>query len=120
MIAEVRRRLHHAPGVARGADATAFAGTGNEVVVSTVITPRPGKAVRKDAAFQILAKGLTDVGLRGVVVAPAVRLAGTAHLKPGLEVLGHGLAEQRALRVARVVELGLCTRLPDHMIMRIS
>ena len=42
-IAEVCRRLHHAPRVARGAHAPAFAGIGHEVVVSAVITPSAGK-----------------------------------------------------------------------------
>jgi len=59
MIAEVCRRLHHASGVAGRADAPALAGIGHEVVVPTIVTPGPGKAVRKDAAFQIFAK---DVG----------------------------------------------------------
>ena len=69
LIRQVRRRLHHAPGVARGAHASALAGIGYEVVVSAVITPRPGKAMGKDAAFQILAKRQTDIGLGGVLVA---------------------------------------------------
>ena len=37
----------------------------------------------------------------------SVKLAGTGQLKPGLEVLGYGLVEQRALGAARVVEFGL-------------
>ena len=62
MIRQVRGRLHHAPRVARGADATALAGIGHKVVVPTVIAPRPGKTVGKDAAFEVFAKGLADVG----------------------------------------------------------
>lgn len=77
MIAEVRRRLHHAPGVARGADATAFAGIGHEVVMPAVNAPGPGKAVGEDAALQIFAESLTDIRLGAVVVALAVELAGT-------------------------------------------
>ena len=73
---EVCSRLHHAPGIAREADATAFAGIGHEVFVSTIVTPRPGKVLGKDAAFQIFAKGLADIRLWGVVVALAVELAG--------------------------------------------
>ena len=69
----------------------------------------------KDAACQIFAKGLADVGLGGVVVTLAVELAGAGQLKPGLEVLGYGLVQQRALGVARVVEFGLCTRLPARV-----
>ena len=69
----------------------------------------------KDAAFQIFAKGLADVGLGGVVVTLAVELAGAGQFKPGLEVLGCGLVQQRALGVARVVEFGLCTRLPARV-----
>ena len=66
MIAEVRRRLHHAMRVARGADTSACAGEGHEVVVSAVVAPGPGKAVGKDAAFQLFAKDLADIGLEGV------------------------------------------------------
>jgi hypothetical protein len=66
--------------------------------------------VGKDAAFQIFAKGLADIGLGRVVVALAVKLACAGQLKPGLEVLGYGLVEQRALGVAPVVELGFGTR----------
>ena len=69
MIRQVHRRLHHAPRVARGAHAPPFAGIGHEVVVSAVITPRPGKAMGKDAAFEVFAKRLTHIGLGGVVVA---------------------------------------------------
>lgn len=77
-----------------------------------VVTLRPGKAVGKDAAFQILSKGLTNKGLEGVVVALAVELAATGQLKPSLKVLGYGLVEPRTLGAARVVEFGLCTRWP--------
>ena len=119
VIGEVCRRLHHAPCVARGADTTAFAGIGNEVVMPAVITPGPGKAVRKDAAFQIFAKRLADIGLGGVVVALAVELACAGERVPGLKVFGNRLVEKGALRVARVVELGLCTRLPARMRMRL-
>jgi hypothetical protein len=52
--------------------------------------------VRKDAALQIFAKGLADVGLGGVVVALAVELTGTGQLKPGLKMVGYGLVEQSA------------------------
>jgi hypothetical protein len=40
VIRQVRCRLHHAPRVARGADTPAFAGIGDEVVVSTIVTRR--------------------------------------------------------------------------------
>jgi hypothetical protein len=63
--------------------------------------------MRKDAAFEVFAKGLTDIRLWGVVVVLAVELAGTGERMPGLEVVGNGFVEQRALRVARVVEFGL-------------
>ena len=115
MIAEVCRSLHHAPRVARGADATALAGIGHEVVMPAVVTPSAGKAVGEDAAFQVFAKGLADIGLGAVVVALAVELACAGERVPGLKVFGNRLVEKGALRVARVVELGLCTRLPVRM-----
>lgn len=63
--------------------------------------------MRKDAAFQIIAKRLAHVGARCVVVALAVELACTCEFEPGLEVLGNRFVEQRALRVVRVVEFRL-------------
>ena len=69
-VRQVRRRLHHhAPRVARGVNATAFAGIGNKLVVSTIVTPRPGNAMREDDAFQIFAKRLAHIWLGRVVVA---------------------------------------------------
>ena len=106
VIRQVRRRLHHAPGIARGAHASAFAGIGDEVVVPAVVTPRPGKAVGEDAALQILAKGLGDIRLWGVVVTLAIELACAGKFMPSLEVLGNRLVDQSAFGVARVVEFG--------------
>jgi hypothetical protein len=63
--------------------------------------------VRKDAALQILGKRLTHVRLECVVIALPIELARTGQIKPRLIVLGNGLVQQRSLRVARVVELGL-------------
>ena len=83
--------------------------------MSTIATPHPGKAVSKDAAFQIFAKGLADIRLWRVVVALAARLAGTGQHKPYLKVLGYGLVNQSLLGEARVVEFGLCTRWPVRM-----
>ena len=87
--------------------------------MSTIITPGPGKAVGEDAAFQIFAKRLADIGLGGVVVALAIELTCAGEFMPGLEMFGNGLVEQRALGVARVVELGLCTRWPARVRMRV-
>ena len=119
MIRQMCRRLYHAPGVARGADTPAFAGIGDEVVVPAIVTPCAGKAMGKDAAFQIFAKGLADIGLWGVVVALAVELTGTGQLKPGFEMFGYGLVQQRAFGVARVVEFRFGTRWAVRMRMRL-
>jgi hypothetical protein len=54
VIRQVRRRLHHAPGVAGGAHSPAFTGEGDKVVVPTVIAASPGKTVGKHAALQML------------------------------------------------------------------
>jgi hypothetical protein len=87
--------------------------------VAAVIAPGTGKAVINPAALQILAKGLADIGLGGVVVALPVELTGTGQLKPDLEVFGYGLVEQSPLGVARVVELGFGTRWPARVRMRL-
>ena len=78
---------------------------------------QPGEDVVRQMCrrLQILAKGLADIRLWGVVVALAVELAGTGQLKPGLEVLGYGLVERSPLGVALVVELGFGTRLPARV-----
>ena len=106
MIGQVRRRLHHAPRVARGADTPAFAGEDHKVVVRAVSAAGAGKAVGKDAAFEVFAKRLAHIGLGGAQVALPIELACTGQVKPGFVVLGYRLVEQRALRMARVVELG--------------
>ena len=61
--------------------------------MSTIVTPPPGKAVGKDAAFQMSAKGWADIRLWRVVVALAARLAGSDQRMPGLEVIGYGLVD---------------------------
>ncbi len=53
----------------------------------------------KDPVFQILAKGLADIGLWRVV-ALAVELTRTCQRVPGLEVFGYGLVQQCPLGVA--------------------
>ena len=110
MIRQVRRRLHHAAGIARGADTPAFAGEGDKVVVRAVAAAGACKAVGKDAALQVFAKRLAHKGLWRVAVALAVELTCTGELMPGLEVFGNGLVQQRALRVTRVVEFGFGRR----------
>ena len=67
---------------------------GDEVVVSTIVTPGLGKGVGEDAAFEVLAKGLADVGLGGAMVALPVELACAGKFMPSLEVLGYGLVEE--------------------------
>jgi hypothetical protein len=64
--------------------------------VPAVIAPGSGKAVGEDAAFEVFAKGLADIGLGGVVVALAVELAGAGKFMPSREVLGDSLVQQCA------------------------
>ena len=72
----------------------------------TVVTAGAREAVRKDAAFQVFAKRLADVGAWCVVIALAVELACAGQPMPSLEVLGYCAVQQRSLGVTRVVELG--------------
>ena len=80
---------------------------GHEVVVSTVAAAGAGKAVGKDAAFEVFAKRLAHIWFGGAVIALSVELACTGELKPCFVVLGYRLVQQRALRMARVIEFGL-------------
>lgn len=74
MVAQVRRHLCHAPRGARVADAPALAGEGHKVVVPTIVTLRPRKAVGQDATFEVFAKCLEHIGLRRAAVSLSVEL----------------------------------------------
>lgn len=74
---------HREPGVARGARAPTLAGESHKVVVAAIITTRAGKAMSKDAAFEVVAKGLANIKFWGVVVALAVKLADAGEFMPG-------------------------------------
>jgi hypothetical protein len=76
------------------------------VIVAAVATAGTDKAVGKNAAFKVLDKRFAHKGLGAVMVALAGKLACAGQLNPGLIALGHSLVQQRALRVALVVELG--------------
>jgi hypothetical protein len=77
------------------------------MVVPEVATAGKGRAVGKDAEFQVFGKRFAYIGLGAAVVPLAVELPRAGQLKPGLAVLGYRLAEQLALGVARIVELEL-------------
>ena len=87
--------------------------------MSAVITAGTRKAVRKDAALQVFAKRLADVGTWRMVIALAVELAATGQVKPGLEMLGHCAVQQGVLGVARVVKPGFGARLRTRVRMRV-
>lgn len=61
MVSQMRRSLGHAPRVARGAHAAAFAGESHKEVVATIFTAGAGEAMGKDAALQVFAKRLLDI-----------------------------------------------------------
>ena len=67
--------------------------------------------MREDAAFEVFAKRLAGKRLWGVVVALPIKLPRAGQLQPSLELVGYRLVHQRALRMARVVELGFGSRL---------
>lgn len=95
-------RLGHAPDAARGTHTTALAGERHEEVVAAIVTADAGKAVRKNAAFEVFAKGLLDIQRRRMVVTLAVELTGTGQLQPGLEVISDCAAQQGLLGVPGV------------------
>jgi hypothetical protein len=61
----VRCGLGHAPGVAAGAGPAAFAGDGDQKVVTAVVATHPLKAVGKDAVCELFAENLSDIDLSG-------------------------------------------------------
>jgi hypothetical protein len=58
---EVCRLVAHPPPSATGADGSPFARQGDEQALVTALAPEHGKAVREDAALQIVAELLLDV-----------------------------------------------------------
>ena len=52
VVYQVRRRLRHAPGAARGTKAVPLAGEGDQLVVAAVAAAHAQEAVGQDAAFE--------------------------------------------------------------------
>jgi hypothetical protein len=92
VIGQMRCRRHHAPGVARRADAAALARERYRQVVAARIAIDAGKTVGEDAALQVAAELALDVGGYRVSVARA------GECEPGRQVGLHGAVEQAALR----------------------
>ena len=93
MIGEMRRRLDHAPGVARRAPAAPLARERDEEVVPALPTSGPRETVSEDAALEIAAELALDVGRHRIAIDGPV----AAEREPGLKVGLHGAIEQRAL-----------------------
>ena len=100
MVHQVRRRLVHAPRVARRAPPAPLAGEGDQIVVRAALTPHPRKTVGKDAALQVFAKRLFDIGRWCVVVPLSIELPSASRRKPCLQMTGHGAVQHAALGVA--------------------
>ena len=64
-----------------------------------IIATGTSKAVGEDAVLQNFAERLAHLGSWRVVVTLAVELACAGKFMPSLEMVGNGLAKQRALRM---------------------
>ncbi len=93
--------LGHAPGVARGADPTAFAGEGDQEVVAALIAPRPREAVGQDAAFQEATPRALGMG-RKAFRFPSVMAQGDE----GLQVMRHHPVERGVRGAAGLIGSG--------------
>lgn len=91
MIDQVRRRFYHAPGVAREAHATIFAGIRNQKIVLALVAAGASKTMREDAAFEVAAKSPFDMGRRCFTALSA------GELQPGFEVRLDNAIPQRRL-----------------------
>jgi hypothetical protein len=60
VVIEMSGDLHHAPGVAGGADAATLAGEGHEALGGAVVAPDAGEAVGQDAAAEVGPEVLLD------------------------------------------------------------
>ena len=82
------------------AHATPLAGVGDKKIVSALTTVGAGKAVSSDAAFEIAAKGVLDIGRRR-------RGAGLrSERQPGLEVRWNCGIQKRELGMTALIALG--------------
>lgn len=90
MIDQLGGSLGHPPGVARGADATAFAGEGDEEIVAAPIAPRSCKAIGQNAALQVGAQLALGVR-RDALILPLI----VAQSEEGLEVVLHRPVQRR-------------------------
>ena len=73
MIGQMGGALHHAPGVAGGADAPPFAGEGDEKVMAAVVPAGAGEAIGQDPAFEETPQFPFGVG-RDALVGTLLRL----------------------------------------------
>jgi len=61
VIGEMRRRRHHAPGVARRAYAAPLAGEGDQEIVPALRATGAGETVGEDATLQVAAELMLDI-----------------------------------------------------------
>jgi hypothetical protein len=100
VIVQMRRRRHHAPGVARWTYGPASTGESNHEVVPARRATGPGKTTTEDSTFEIAAKRLLDIGRR----CRRVRLGREG--QPSLEVGLDGALPQRVFGTAALIAPG--------------
>ena len=89
MIDKVGRAFYHAPGVARRADAPAFAREGDQEVMTALVAAGSRKAVGEDSALQVPPQ--LPLGVRrDALVLPVIPAQG----KEGLEMVLHHPVER--------------------------
>ena len=99
MIGEMRCRRHHAPGVARRADAAPLAGKRDQEVVPALPAAGAGKTVGQEAALQVTAELALHILRHRFVVIMAFAALG----EPGLEVFLDAAIEHALARTARPI-----------------
>ena len=100
VVGEVGGHLRHTPGVARGADAAALAGEGDQAIMAAFVTTGSGEPVREDAAAEVGPEVLLDPGRDAV--AQGIRLGGLRD--EGLEVVLDDGVERGGGRLAWAVD----------------
>lgn len=99
VIHQMRRRLRHTSGVARGAQAAPLAREGDQKVMPAVRASGPGETVGEDAAIEVTTKFAFDIGRHALpilVVFPYER-------EVGLQVLLDDLVEDGLFGMAAAV-----------------
>jgi hypothetical protein len=100
----MRRRLDHAPCVARWAHAAPFAGKRHQKIMAASIATGAGEAIRKDTAFEVFTKRSLDIRRWRVQITLSIKLSARSKREPGFEMIRNGAIKQALLWMTGLIQ----------------